>query len=113
MRATGTAHFINFTPIVTEQVPGMLSRRRCDVGMTLDSRLPETGKNEVSHFENFVLGRFVIAVAANAKNGVRTLTLEDLRSVFPGKLSPGKMRATQGTALRSKSVAHRRLARRE
>jgi ABC-type phosphate transport system substrate-binding protein len=79
------AHFIRFTPTLTEQVLGMLSGGQCDVGMALDSRLPEASRDKVGHFQSFTLGRFVVAVGVNAKNHVRTITLDDLRSVLTAR----------------------------
>ena len=80
------AHFINFTPADSDQIPGFLLHHACDVGMTLDSRLPEKAMQSADRFENLTLGRFVVCVAVNAKSPVRTITLDDLRGVFAGKL---------------------------
>ncbi len=59
------AHFIDFTPLDSEEIPGDLAAHKCDVGITLDSRLPEKSGKEAGRFENHALCRFVVAVAVN------------------------------------------------
>ena len=79
------AHFINYTPLVGLQIPGCLSRHECDVGMTLESLLPEPIKKEAAHFDSRPAGRFVVGVIVNAKSPVRSISLDDLKKVFTGK----------------------------
>ena len=84
------AYFIDFTPADSNQIPGLLFRHKCDVGMTLDSRVPEKAGKTAGRFENVIVGRFVICVIVNAKNPVRAISLDDLGKVFAGKTTAWK-----------------------
>ena len=84
------ARFINFMPIDSDQIPGFLSRRQCDVGMTLDSLLPESNKKEAARFDSRPVGCFVVGVIVNAKSPVRSISLDDLQKVFTSKSTSWK-----------------------
>ena len=81
------ARFINFMPADNDQLPGRLSRHRCDVGLTIDSILPDPLKKEAAQFEGYPVGCFVIGVIVNAKSSVRAISLDDLRRVFTGEIT--------------------------
>ena len=80
-------HLIDFMPADSDQIPGLLAppRLRHGHGPRI-LRLPEKAKESADRFENMTLGWFIVCVAVNAKSPVRTITLDDLRGVFAGKI---------------------------
>jgi len=104
------AHFIKFTPRDSSQVPEALKEHECDVGLVLDSLTSGAGKDFHSQYEAFPLGRFVVHVAVNAKTPIHTITLEELRAVFRGKITLWKDVNNAGTAGRIELYAPLRTA---
>ena len=74
-------------PTDSNKIPGLLSQHVCDIGVTLDFRLPEKSKNTAGGPESFKIGWFVVCVVVNAKNPVRKITLEDLQGVFAARIA--------------------------
>ncbi len=78
------ARFLKFLPRDSNQVPEVLTRRECDVGLVLES-LASGSKNFHSEFEAFPIGRFVVHVGVNATIPVHAISLDELRDAFRGK----------------------------
>ena len=102
------AHFIDFTPLDSVEIPGHLMGRRCDVGMTLDSRLTEDDKKRPDRLQSAVIGRFVLGIAVNARSRLRTIAIDDLGKIFTRAGHVVEGRARLGAA-RAIEVVGRRL----
>lgn len=95
----GDLYLIDFTPHDSPQVVQLLAdpqrlhpiwRGKIKVGVTLDSRLSEAIKKEAitAQLQTVLLGRFVVAVAVNAKNAPHptpSVSIEDLREIYTGR----------------------------
>ena len=83
------SHGVNFMPVSSEQIMGMLARHQCDVGIPFDSFAAKPGEKTTGKYERFPLGRFVIAVAVNERNPLRAISLGDLQTAFALNLMTG------------------------
>ena len=86
-------------PIYGDQVPGLLVRQQCQVGLVLNMLVTEAAKAPISRYQNAALGHFVIAVAVNAKSPVHTLGLAEVGRIFSGELAAWSEIARSGLAV--------------
>ena len=78
---------IRYMPVYGEQLAAMVQQGRCQVGVGLESLLPDCGRKPTGGCEKRTLGRWVIAVAVNAQSSVRVLTLDEMAKVFAGEVA--------------------------
>jgi ABC-type phosphate transport system substrate-binding protein len=97
------SHVVDYTPIVSEQIPGCLARHECDVGVAMDSFAPSAGKMASHLGGNFVAARFVLVVAVNGKSSLRAISMRNLQAAFAvNLLNPATWKDISGSGIAGK-----------
>ena len=72
------SHVVDYTPIVSDQIPGFLAHHQCDVGVPMDS-FAFGGQDGQPPGREFRRALFVLVVAVNAKSPLRAISMRDLQ----------------------------------
>ncbi len=71
----------------SDYVVSGLMQHQCDVGLVLDSLVPDVNKELGESFEAFPLGQLAVGVAVNARKRIRSIGTDRLGNIYHGEIT--------------------------